>query len=49
MDGSVDFNREWEDYKNSFGSSDGEFWAGSKVPLLSFYSYDFIRNIKYHP
>ncbi|KAK2139347.1 hypothetical protein LSH36_1849g00001 [Paralvinella palmiformis] len=30
MDGSVDFNREWEDYKNSFGSSDGEFWAGNE-------------------
>ena len=27
--GSVDFLREWEDYKNGFGSLDGEVWAGN--------------------
>jgi len=29
MNGSVDFTREWQDYKEGFGSLDGEFRAGS--------------------
>jgi hypothetical protein len=27
-DDSVDFNREWEDYKSGFGDVTGSFWAG---------------------
>ncbi|KAK2141309.1 hypothetical protein LSH36_1124g00006, partial [Paralvinella palmiformis] len=31
MDGSVNFDREWEEYKNGFGSLTGEFWAGDSM------------------
>ena len=37
FDGSLDFNRKWDEYRNGFGKlEEGEFWLGNeKVYLLT--------------
>ena len=37
FDGSLDFNRKWDEYKNGFGKLEqGEFWLGNeKIYLLT--------------
>ena len=32
LDGSVDFHRYWNDYRNGFGYSNGEYWIGKTIP-----------------
>ena len=44
LDGSVDFNRGWQDYKLGFGDLKGEFWLGlDKIDRLTTASRNELR------
>ena len=44
LDGSVDFYRGWNDYKNGFGQMDGEYWLGlDKIHRVSNIGHNVLR------
>ena len=44
QDGSVNFNRNWRDYKHGFGELDSEFWLGNeKIHKLTSQGYHTLR------
>ena len=46
IDGSVDFNRNWTEYKSGFGDLRGEFWIGNDILHLLTASGNYKLRIK---
>lgn len=36
MDGSVNFYRSWQTYKEGFGKADGEYWLGKRQKKVKY-------------
>lgn len=43
IDGSVDFSRGWDEYKNGFGEVEGEYWIGNEA--IHFLTKDQTQNM----